>query len=142
MCIIAVSIASYTLVPYENAYHDKDFLLLFQFSKRYQSEIKDFFFFFIGFTEIDVNVTCQHSGFLHCFLFFSFTEIDVNVTCRHLGFLKGNFTYHSFSRNLTDYMLWERPGCTGNENSLFNCPGVSKIRVGAHICGMYVLAGM
>ncbi|XP_076442507.1 protein bark beetle-like [Babylonia areolata] len=69
-----------------------------------------------------------------CTNYQNFTDIDVNVTCRHLGFLKGNFTYHSFSRNLTDYMLWEKPGCTGSETTLFECPGVSRIRAGAHIC--------
>lgn len=68
--------------------------------------------------------------------FVSFTEIDANVTCRHLGFLKGNFTYHSFARNLTDYILWEKPDCRGAENNLFDCPGANSIRIGRHICGM------
>nr|KAG5700697.1 hypothetical protein BaRGS_029062 [Batillaria attramentaria] len=69
-----------------------------------------------------------------CTNYQNFSEIDVNVTCRHLGFLKGNFTYHSFSRNLTDYILWEKPDCVGTENSLFDCPGTSRIQTGAHIC--------
>lgn len=67
----------------------------------------------------------------------SFTEIDANVTCRHLGFLKGNFTYHSFARNLTDYILWEKPDCKGSENSLFDCPGANSMKTGRHICGAY-----
>lgn len=69
-----------------------------------------------------------------CTNYQNFSALDVNVTCRHLGFLKGNFTYHSFSRNLTDYMLWEKPECQGTENSLFDCPGISRIQTGAHIC--------
>lgn len=68
-------------------------------------------------------------------LFDSYTKIDANVTCRHLGFVWGNFTYHSFSRNKTDYMLFERPDCSGSEKSLFDCPGKLNIRVGANICG-------
>ena len=70
-----------------------------------------------------------------CFWLSSFTAIDANVTCRHLGFLKGNFTYHSYARNLTEYILWEKPGCVGTENSLFDCPGMRAIRTGRHICG-------
>ncbi|XP_012945265.1 protein bark beetle [Aplysia californica] len=69
-----------------------------------------------------------------CTNYNNFTEIDANVTCRHLGFLKGNFTYHSFSRNLTEYILWEKPDCKGGENSLFDCPGVQNIKTGHHIC--------
>ena len=57
------------------------------------------------------------------------------MTCRHLGFLKGNFTYHSFARNYTDYMLFEGPRCVGYENSLLHCPGVAGIVTGAHVCG-------
>ncbi|GFR58265.1 scavenger receptor cysteine-rich domain protein [Elysia marginata] len=71
-----------------------------------------------------------------CTNYNNFTAIDANVTCRHLGFLKGNFTYHSFSRNLTDYILWEKPGCVGTENSLFDCPGALDVnmKTGMHIC--------
>lgn len=70
--------------------------------------------------------------------FFSYTKIDANVTCQHLGFVWGNFTYHSFSRNKTEYMLFERPQCTGSEKSLFDCPGArnKKMTLGKHICGM------
>lgn len=68
-------------------------------------------------------------------LYSSFTEVDANVTCHHLGFLKGNFTYHSFAKNYTDYMMFERPRCSGQENSLFDCPGVTNIHLGQHICG-------
>ena len=64
--------------------------------------------------------------------------IDANVTCRHLGFVWGNFTYHSFSRNKTEYMLFEKPNCDGDEDSLFTCTGANAmgIKVGHHICGM------
>ena len=37
-------------------------------------------------------------------------------------------------------MLWEKPRCTGTENSLFDCPGASSIQFGAHICGKLELA--
>ncbi|KAK6181325.1 hypothetical protein SNE40_009204 [Patella caerulea] len=69
-----------------------------------------------------------------CTNYVNFTEIDANVTCRHLGFLKGNFTYHSFTRNQTEYMLFEKPDCGGTENSLFDCGGSRNIRLGHHIC--------
>ncbi|CAL1535561.1 unnamed protein product [Lymnaea stagnalis] len=69
-----------------------------------------------------------------CTNYNNFTAIDANVTCRHLGFLKGNFTYHSFARNLTDYILWEKPDCKGGENSLFDCPGAVNMQIGRHIC--------
>ena len=69
-----------------------------------------------------------------CYLF-SFTDKDLDVTCHHLGFLMGNFTYHSFADNLTNYILWEKPSCTGTEDSLFDCPGVLRIQHGAHVCG-------
>lgn len=73
---------------------------------------------------------------MFCFsLYFSFTEIDLNVTCRHLGFAYGNFTYHSFTRNETDYMVFEKPACRGTENSLFECPGRANIKDGARVCG-------
>ncbi|KAK3092533.1 hypothetical protein FSP39_004063 [Pinctada imbricata] len=42
-----------------------------------------------------------------CNKFVNYTKIDANVTCRHLGFIWGNFTYHSFARNKTDYMLYQ-----------------------------------
>ncbi|GFO27981.1 class a scavenger receptor srcr domain with c-type lectin domain [Plakobranchus ocellatus] len=71
-----------------------------------------------------------------CTNYNNFTAIDANVTCRHLGFLKGNFTYHSFSRNLTDHLLWEKPDCQGGEDSLFDCPGArdENMHTGMHIC--------
>ncbi|KAK0049320.1 protein bark beetle [Biomphalaria pfeifferi] len=69
-----------------------------------------------------------------CTNYNNFTAIDANVTCRHLGFLKGNFTYHSFARNLTDYILWEKPDCKGGENNLFDCPGAVNMQIGRHIC--------
>ena len=69
------------------------------------------------------------------FFVFSFTEAEANVTCRHLGFRNGNFTYHSFSYNLTDYLLFERPKCVGQENSLTECSGWSYIKIGPHVCG-------
>lgn len=69
-----------------------------------------------------------------CTNYNNFTAIDLNVTCRHLGFVYGNFTYHSFTRNETDYMLFEKPACTGSENSLFDCPGNKNIKYGATIC--------
>ena len=79
----------------------------------------------------------QNVGFLMTRLIStcSFTEIDLNVTCRQLGFVYGNFTYHSFARNETDYMLFEKPGCIGSENSLFECPGYKDIKYGATMCG-------
>ena len=61
--------------------------------------------------------------------------IDANVTCRQLGFVGGNFTYHSFSRNQTEYMMFKKPACRGHENSLFECIGKDAISVGTHICG-------
>lgn len=76
-----------------------------------------------------------------CTNYVNFTAQDVNVTCRHLGFLKGNFTYHSFSRNLTDYMMWEHPGCIGTENSLFDCHGASRIKTGFLICDRQQVVG-
>ncbi|KAH3754675.1 hypothetical protein DPMN_189356 [Dreissena polymorpha] len=69
-----------------------------------------------------------------CTNYNNFTNIDLNVTCRHLGFVYGNFTYHSFSRNETDYMLFEKPACRGSENSLFDCPGAKDIKYGPTIC--------
>lgn len=70
-----------------------------------------------------------------CTNYNNFTAIDLNVTCRHLGFVYGNFTYHSFARNGTDYMVYEKPACRGTENSLFECPGKNNIKVGARVCG-------
>ncbi|KAL3873372.1 hypothetical protein ACJMK2_036501 [Sinanodonta woodiana] len=58
-----------------------------------------------------------------CTNYNNYTGIDVNATCLHLGFVYGNFTYHSFAQNETDYMIYEKPGCLGSENSLFDCPG-------------------
>lgn len=69
-----------------------------------------------------------------CTNYNNFTAIDLNVTCRHLGFVYGNFTYHSFTRNETDYMLFEKPTCTGSENNLLDCPGSKDIKYGATIC--------
>ncbi|KAL3873370.1 hypothetical protein ACJMK2_036499 [Sinanodonta woodiana] len=69
-----------------------------------------------------------------CTNYNNYTGIDVNATCRHLGFVYGNFTYHSFAQNETDYMMYEKPGCLGSENSLFDCPGKNNVKIGAHIC--------
>ncbi|XP_067681580.1 protein bark beetle-like [Haliotis asinina] len=90
-----------------------------------------------------LNLLYQNKWRGICTNYVNFTEIDANVTCRHLGFLKGNFTYHSFAKNYTDYMLFERPRCTGQENSLFDCPGVTatNIQLGQHICDGQQLIG-
>ena len=77
----------------------------------------------------------QITVYLTSFFISSFTEIDLNVTCRHLGFAYGNFTYHSFARNETDYMVFEKPACRGSENSLFECPGKINIKAGPNVCG-------
>ncbi|XP_029656084.1 protein bark beetle-like isoform X1 [Octopus sinensis] len=69
-----------------------------------------------------------------CTNYNNFTKEDANVTCRHLGFLKGNFTYHSFSQNVSDYLLLEKPNCTGSEDSLPECSGWTTIKAGLHIC--------
>lgn len=69
-----------------------------------------------------------------CTNYVNFTEAEANVTCRHLGFHNGNFTYHSFSWNFTDYLLFERPKCSGSENSLTECPGWTNIKMGPHVC--------
>lgn len=87
---------------------------------------------------LDLQFTKKKNFFLVFFFFFSvssFTEAEANVTCRHLGFRNGNFTYHSFSWNLTDYLLFERPQCAGQENSLTECPGWLNIKIGPHVCG-------
>lgn len=68
-------------------------------------------------------------------IFYSFTKIDANVTCRSLGFLHGNFTYHSFAKNVSDYILYERPMCRDSENDIRDCPGRLDIRMGSHVCG-------
>ena len=72
----------------------------------------------------------------------SFSAVDLNVTCRHLGFVYGNFTYHSFTRNETNYMLFEKPACTGSENSLFDCPGSKNIKYGASVCSKFLLISL
>lgn len=69
-----------------------------------------------------------------CTNYINFTEAEANITCRHLGFRNGNFTYHSFSWNLTDYLLFEQPRCAGQENSLTECPGWLNIKIGPHVC--------
>ncbi|XP_052783699.1 protein bark beetle-like isoform X2 [Mya arenaria] len=89
-----------------------------------------------GNTTRDGRLDLLHQGTWRgvCTNYNNFTAIDLNVTCRHLGFVYGNFTYHSFSRNETDYMLYEKPSCRGDENSLFACPGAVNIKFGKAIC--------
>ncbi|XP_021367968.1 protein bark beetle-like isoform X3 [Mizuhopecten yessoensis] len=76
-----------------------------------------------------------------CTNYLNYSKIDANVTCKHLGFVGGNFTYHSFSRNRTEYMFYPRPECSGTETDLFNCPGNQRINVGTHICDGQQLIG-
>ena len=35
-------------------------------------------------------------------------------------------------------MLYEKPACTGSENSLYECPGYKDIKYGATICGKHL----
>ncbi|XP_033735968.1 LOW QUALITY PROTEIN: protein bark beetle-like [Pecten maximus] len=76
-----------------------------------------------------------------CTNYLNYSKIDANVTCKHLGFVWGNFTYHSFSRNKTEYMFYPRPECTGTETDLFDCPGNKRVSVGTHICDGQQLIG-
>lgn len=76
-----------------------------------------------------------------CTNYLNYSKIDANVTCKHLGFVWGNFTYHSFSRNKTDYMFYPQPECTGTETDLFDCPGNQRVSLGTHICDGQQLIG-
>ena len=69
----------------------------------------------------------------------SWTDHDVNVACRELGFASGVFNFFSWARNDSRFMLVYKPGCTGDENSLMDCPGAQHAQIGSRICGKILL---
>ena len=66
--------------------------------------------------------------------FGSWTEADTTVACRQLGFDHGNFSFFSWSTNDSMFMLYHKPNCNGDEQSVLKCPGVGNIKIGSRIC--------
>jgi Scavenger receptor cysteine-rich domain len=69
-----------------------------------------------------------------CVVMDSWTDTDVNVACQQLGFLTGNFSFVSWARNDSLYMLYHKPACSGSELSVLDCPAASNICIGSRIC--------
>ncbi|CAH1792063.1 unnamed protein product [Owenia fusiformis] len=90
------------------------------------------------------NLNLHHQGkWRHvCTANRNWTQIDVNTTCHHLGFLTGNFTFEELARNDTVYMQYEQPNCTGSEANLFQCPGARNIKLGGRICENQEIVGI
>ena len=61
--------------------------------------------------------------------------MDVKVACQLLGFQWGNFSFMSWARNDTLFMLYHRPQCIGEEKHIMECPGAANIEIGSRICG-------
>ena len=59
----------------------------------------------------------------------------MDVACRQLGFKTGNFSFLSWARNDSSFMLFHRPSCSGSERHIMDCPGSAGIKIGSRICG-------
>lgn len=75
------------------------------------------------------------AGDEHFSHFYSWTQTTVNLACRQLGFRSGNFSFERIADNETHYMLYDNPGCAGQETNVLDCPGRVNISIGKQICG-------
>ncbi|GAB1605409.1 protein bark beetle-like [Argonauta hians] len=60
------------------------------------------------------------------------TTMDGRLQVKHQGTWRGVCT--NYVKNLSDYLLLEKPGCSGSEESLTECPGWPTVKIGLHIC--------
>ncbi|KAI0230770.1 hypothetical protein LSAT2_018882 [Lamellibrachia satsuma] len=64
----------------------------------------------------------------------NWTQTDTDVACRQLGFLEGIFSFVSWARNDSRFMLYHQPDCSGSESNILDCAGSQRIQIGSRIC--------
>lgn len=62
----------------------------------------------------------------------------MTVVCQELGFRGGDFT-HWFDGHKNDKrVLWQKPACSGAEESVYNCDWMSR-KMGSGVCGKNII---
>lgn len=85
-------------------------------------------------SRVSLDSPLQSVTYLLC----SWTQEAVDVACKQLGFNNGTFSFVSWSRNDTDFMLYHNPACEGSETNILDCPNKNNIQIGHKICRRYL----